>query len=145
MEFVVPSTIGNNPLYITINDTKYTLGPGTTVDVPQAVITEVQRMLAAQNKEAPAVEPPFAGGGSSGGGATIVRSEGAVLDKTAGEIFAAAQTGAVIVLTIFDNAVVTSELMTSAGKGKGTIHIFKVGSDNYVASSADDYPTISEE
>ena len=64
MQITVPSNIENNPLFITLAGVKYTLAPGQTITVPDAIATEFYRMVAAKNNPAPAVEIPFADAGT---------------------------------------------------------------------------------
>lgn len=59
MQITAPSTIENNPLYVTIAGVKYTLAPGSTITVPDEVAEEMFRMIAAKNKPAPGVDLPF--------------------------------------------------------------------------------------
>lgn len=88
-----------------------------------------------------------AGGGSGGGGATIVHvtlnsQMAGSLDMTAGEILAAAQTGAV-------NLVESIEGFGIIGAGALRISVNKTGAFSvpsgagfsYIAASADDYPS----
>ena len=59
MTFTVPTTITSDPLTISINGVSYVLGAGETVDIPAEIATEISRMVASQNHDPPAVNPPF--------------------------------------------------------------------------------------
>lgn len=56
----VPTTIDYNPLTITIGGVSYTLAPGATVTVPDAVAYELERMLGTKGQPpAPPADFPY--------------------------------------------------------------------------------------
>lgn len=60
MQITVPNTLENKPTRIDVNGVSYLLMPGETINVPDAVNTEMLRMIAAKAANpAPAVEEPF--------------------------------------------------------------------------------------
>ena len=59
MQITVPSTIDNTPQVVVLNGVSYTLGPGETITVPDAVANELYRMIAAETDVPPAVPLPF--------------------------------------------------------------------------------------
>lgn len=59
MQITVPDSIGSNPLEIIIGGVNYYLGAGETVNVPDAVATELARMLAAMTDSIKPVPAPF--------------------------------------------------------------------------------------
>lgn len=89
------------------------------------------------------------GGGGSGGGVLVVTDTDGTLDKTAGEIMAAAETMAVIV-----KRVSTTPPMTSIALMVGFTSLGAIGYNfntydgqnaiQYNASSENDYPVINE-
>lgn len=63
MQITVPAQLDNQPLFITIGGVKYTLSAGETIDLPNEVVEELNRMLAVKNPAAKPVVPPFTDGG----------------------------------------------------------------------------------
>ena len=59
MQITVPTTLGAQPLKIIIGGVAYSLGAGETIDVPDSVVEEMNRMILAKTKTPPPVEQPF--------------------------------------------------------------------------------------
>lgn len=88
------------------------------------------------------IEP---GSGPSGGGALLVngtydeQSDTTVLDKTAAEIWAAAQSGIVLVKEVNDVETVISPLLSAYSSENGSYN-FETRRDGYDAATGTDYP-----
>lgn len=147
----IPATVGNRVTVI-LNGKRYDLATGTQISVPD----EVAALFTDNDANAPqdGREPmPWNNGSAAGGGGSVLVvnvTESAVggtpvytADKTAGEMYEAAQTGVVVYHTINPlNGLVAIEYLTLYGYLEGTYAFgYSGASDGLTASSSTDYPT----
>ena len=66
MTITIPANIGANPLRVTVNAVTYSVSPGTTVTVPDAVGNEILRMIEARKHPTPTVDLPFGDSSQAG-------------------------------------------------------------------------------
>ena len=133
-----------NPYRAIVNGVEHAYEAGAETTVAPGV---AELINAADNfpPAAEEVQPPFAGGGG-GGGATIVHANldaggAGSLDKTAGEIIAAWQTGPVVLIESTDGFGVIGAGPASICRTKsGGFQVSSASLLLYEAANANDYP-----